>query len=466
MYVLLAALLAVSYLYFLHAGGGWNVMTRLALVRAVFHQHQLMLDPRAAATTGDKAEYPPGSGDYYCDKPIGAQLLALPGYALGFTLFYAAGASPALALGAGTIGATWTASGLPAVVLGLVFLALSGCFADSLTVRVTATLLYCLGTLAWTYATLLFGHQLAAVAGFCALAAAHWATTTPRRPGFWAALAGALAGLAVITEFPAAVVYLAVGAFLVVGAGWRRALPYVAGSLPFLALQLAYNWACFDHPLNFGYEYEATPAFGDAARWVSWPRPTVAALLLFSPNKGLFVFSPYLALAAAGLILAARRQGPARRLAITCLGIFLAYLLYNAGHYMWWGGSCLGPRHLVASLPFLAFGLVFLLPRLSGPWIIVLAAAGTWSVAVAWLGAATVSEPGPAVADANILMVAVAQLLSGALDWPNFGLSLGLKGAASLLPQLLVGTGLAAALLAAARRTDRARESRGAERAG
>jgi len=448
----------VSYLYFLHAGGGWNVMTRLGLVRAIFHQHRLMLEPRAAATTGDKAEYPPGSGCYYCDKPIGAQILALPGYAVAFTLFGAAGPRLLLSLGMGAVGTAWAASGVPAIVLGLVFLALSGCFTDGLTVRVTATLLYCLGTLAWAYATVLFAHQAAAAAGFCALAAAHWATATPRRPGLWAALAGALAGLAVITELPAVVVYVAVGAFLVAGAGWRRALPYVAASLPLFALQLGYNWACFDHPLSFGYEYEANPAFGHAGGWVSWPRPTVAALLLFSRDKGLLVFSPYLVFAAAGLIIAARGKGPARRLALTCLGIFAAYFLYNAGHYMWWGGSCLGPRHLVASLSFLAFGLVFLLPRLSGAWATVLAATGTWSVVVAWLGATTVSEPGPAVANSGVLMAGLAQLLGGGLDWPNLGMSLGLRGSASLLPQLLLGAGLAAALVAAARRADRRRK--------
>ncbi len=435
-------------------------MTRLAMVRAIVHDHSLRLRPGAAAGTGDKAEYPPGSGNYYCDKPIGAQLLALPGYILGYGLSKAAGAAHVVALSIGAIVATWTASALPTLVLGLVFFALTGYFTECLTARLLCTLLYCLGTLAWPYATLFFGHQAAAAAGFCALAAAYVACLDTRKPGLWTALAGALAGLAVITEVPALISYVAVAAFLGVCRGYRRLGLYIAASLPPVALQLAYNWACFGSPLRFGYEFEASPEFARPAGWVSLPRPAVAVALLLSRDKGLLVFSPYLVFAAAGLILALRRpELLTRRLALTCLGVFLAYFLYNAGHYMWWGGSCLGPRHIVPALPFLAFGLIFLPQGLSLVWRLLLTVTATWSVAVAWLGAATVSEPGPAIANSHVLEAGLSQLLSGTLDWPNLGLWLGLQGSATLVPQVVLAAALTLVLMHIAHRADTAQDA-------
>jgi hypothetical protein len=250
-------------------------------------------------------------------------------------------------------------------------------------------------------------------------------------------------------------IYAAVAIFLAQNAGYRRLIAYLCASFPFVALQLAYNWACFDYPLRFGYQYEVNPEFARPEGWVSWPRPSVAGALLFSRDKGLLVFSPYLVFAAAGLFFAIRSNGVKRRLAWTCLVIFAAYFLYNCGHYMWWGGSCLGPRHLVPALPFLAFGLVFLPPHLAPVWRVALGASGAWSVAVNWLGAATVSEPGPAIANSHVLEAGLSQLLSGGLDWPNLGLLTGLVGSLSLLPQVLVGGALAVTLVILTRAMDR-----------
>jgi len=49
--------------------------------------------------------------------------------------------------------------------------------------------------------------------------------------------------------------------------------------------------------------------------------------------------------------------------ALTLLGVPIAYFMINAGYHYWDGGWSTGPRHVVASLPFLVFPLVFLWQR-------------------------------------------------------------------------------------------------------
>jgi hypothetical protein len=50
---------------------------------------------------------------------------------------------------------------------------------------------------------------------------------------------------------------------------------------------------------------------------------------------------------------------------------FIAYLLINAGYYMWWGGYSFGPRHLIPMLLFLAIPLV-LVPKRYIPLLFIL----------------------------------------------------------------------------------------------
>lgn len=456
-YVLLACLLTTCYVYTIHPGGGWNVNTRIGLIRAIVHHRRFQLSPADAARTGDKAEYPPGSGRFFCDKPIGAQILALPGYAVAVNFLLRQGFERSAAKGLASAVATWGASGLTSVALGLVFFSLTGFFLTSLTHRLVATLLYCLGTLAWPYSTILFGHQPAAAAGFVALAAAYMCVRSQNRKGLWAAVAGALAGFAVITEFPAIIIFLAVAGMVLVGCGRGGLGWYVLASLPVFGLQLAYNWACFGHPLRFGYQFEANPQFAHPAQWIGWPRLSVALSLLFSPTKGLLFFSPYLAFALCGLAQGLCQTGARRWMATACLAVFAGYFLYNSGHYMWWGGVCLGPRHLVPALPFLAFGLVFALHPMARLWRILLALAAAWSVAVAWLGANIIPEPGPAAGHIGLWRAAVGQLATGELDWANLGMVMGIKGTASLLPEIIVAGWLAILLFAYARSLDAAR---------
>jgi hypothetical protein len=73
--------------------------------------------------------------------------------------------------------------------------------------------------------------------------------------------------------------------------------------------------------------------------------------LLFS-NRGLFVETPVLALGLA-MCFVPRAGGVARFGAV----VFFAFLLYDAGYYLPFGGDVPGPRLLVPALPFLLIPL-------------------------------------------------------------------------------------------------------------
>ena len=98
------------------------------------------------------------------------------------------------------------------------------------------------------FSTLFFAHVLAATLGF----AAFWLLLRDRRsapPAVPAVVvAGALAGLAIVVEFPLGIVAIA----LAVYAGRERVLPYAVG-VGVLPLALFNTWA-FGSPLDLSYE--------------------------------------------------------------------------------------------------------------------------------------------------------------------------------------------------------------------
>src|SRR3984957_19859691 len=111
---------------------------------------------------------------------------------------------------------------------------------------------YGLGSLAYTYGLLYFGHQLTAVClmgSFLAIEGSRRASET-RRKGWLLALAGLLAGTAVLVEYPAALVALPLGLYVlwVSTPGWRSVLAFGLSSLPPQLLLLWYHKVCFGSP--------------------------------------------------------------------------------------------------------------------------------------------------------------------------------------------------------------------------
>lgn len=72
--------------------------------------------------------------------------------------------------------------------------------------------------------------------------------------------------------------------------------------------------------------------------------------LLFSPNRGLFIWSPFLVLSIVGILRIHKdRDSPISILFLICL---VLHLILLSSFDMWWGGHSIGPRLLTETIPF------------------------------------------------------------------------------------------------------------------
>lgn len=350
----------------------WNSDTRIFLAASIVDRGQLNIDPYAQFT-GDKAAY---NGHYYSDKAPGSSLLAVPVYLFVKLTLYQGKISYIQLLDVSDAKRTDFLArylmtlllvGLPSALLGGLifrFLAFLGLGSRG---RMLLALGYGLGTIAFAFSTVFFGHQIAALLLFAAfyllfcirqgtLSQKHYLT------------AGLLAGYAIITEYPTALIVgcLAIYAFYRVRT-WRSILLLGAGMLPSLAIAAAYNTLCFGGPFNQGYANLAGPeAFrvGQAQGLFGITAPHLVALwqTTFGPYRGLFLLSPFLLLAFPGFWLFFRQRAWHNE-TLLWISIVILYFLFTISYYAWDGGYSLGPRHFIPALPFLILPIAGVLKR-------------------------------------------------------------------------------------------------------
>lgn len=447
--VFFVVLVSCSYFF---TGGGWNQASRYNLIRAIVEHGTLQID-RYHQNTGDKAQF---AGHYYSDKAPGASLLAVP-----FVMAANAVASPLTSSEAKKlmIGARVTmivTSALPTALAAAAIYFIGRRLGASGGSAAAAGLGYGLGTPAWAYGTLFFGHALAAgclIASFWAalkLLQSHWSV------GRYALLfsVGLAAGWAVVTEFPAAIVAVALTIALLVRLprtdlrAWFGAVGMLTlGALgPGLVLAM-YNQLAFGSPFHLayssvvGWEGMQTGLFG-----VTLPKGDVVNQLIFGEKRGLIRHAPILLLAPVGLIALVVKPGH-RFVGLFCLGTFGYYLLMNASYHYWTGGFSYGPRHLAAGLPFLCVGLTVPWARIRGGMVIVKCLLAV-SIAIT-LVAVTVNPMVPEVdrpfqevfwpgfLDGKVSQNGGDLFGLGATQSQNWGEAMGLRGLASLAPLLV-----------------------------
>lgn len=153
-----------------------------------------------------------------------------------------------------------------------------------------------------------------------------------------------------------------------------------------LALWLNIRW--FGHPLGATPILESLHSQVHAVPDSLSREPVWGAIgLLFSPSRGVVIFSPIVAIALLSLS-RAWREGLAGTLLwfwIATIGQFVVYALYS----VWWGGHTYGPRYPIDLLPLLvplaAAGAVTLVRTRVGAAFSAIALA--WSILIAGTGA-------------------------------------------------------------------------------
>jgi hypothetical protein len=459
--------------YFFPMLNNWGSNSRMDLIYALGDKGQVRIDDYHQ-NTGDKAYY---GGHYYTDKSIGPPLLGLPFYVIfkGLVRFppLAGLASGDRGPGAlptldevyrryhlpvpGTPGAghpplyhamaltfvTFFAMAVPSAILAAVVYLLADRFAAVPGNAVGLALAVGLGTPAFAYSNQLYPHQAGAFGGFVGFFLL-WRVSEERASKRWLWLVGALFGYAAASEYVLAVIL----ALTVLWAGLRlrprRDLLRIAGgAAPWFIATALYNMAAFGTPLPAGYRYTAfsSPSefglFGFGAR-AGFGAPSWESLygITFSPYRGVFLLSPFLLLAPAGLYAMLRRDPRTRELSLTIVAISLALLLYNACYWAWSGADSVGPRHLVSLLPFLGLPIVFVLNGLRRAWqkaavsaLVILSIGHVWiqSLAAQAFPSEMVGQP--------LLEYGLPRVLAGDLRL-NVGNILGLRGLAAAIPLL------------------------------
>lgn len=254
-------------------------------------------------------------------------------------------------------------------------------------------LLYGLGTCVWsTSSQTLWQHGPTEF--FLALGT--WAMLRRQRPSaaLWAGLGFAMAFLCRPT---AAVMALVMGGYIL-KTDRRAFLRFALGALPVVALFVVYNLHFFGRPVALGQLGErhavllAIPQMAMAAeRPVTqlFGRHVLEGLAgsLFSPSRGLLIFSPIVVFAFWGL---GRAWRDPEHASLRPVGVAaLANILVAAAWYGWWGGWCYGYRLLIDSVTMLAFVAIPVAERIRRQrWLRITCAAGAlWSVLVQAVGA-------------------------------------------------------------------------------
>ena len=125
---------------------------------------------------------------------------------------------------------------------------------------------------------------------------------------------------------------------------------YLCWAMSIAVPWIAYNCAIYHHMLP---SYYFTGAFSVGSHLFE-------GLLgnLFSPSRGLLVFSPVLLFALSGFVFAMRDQAQ-RPLHLAYGAIVAGNSIIIGGASMWWGGHSFGPRFMTDIVPFLVYFTAF-----------------------------------------------------------------------------------------------------------
>ncbi len=349
----LAVLLGASFPYFERLMNA-NERPRILQAMAWIDEGTSAIDGPAARGIAPGVDVARGSnGRLYPNKPPGATVPAAVAYAI-------AKAIPGTTTLRGT---TWLArmlgGWLPTIVLlGFAWRRLAPRFGGR--AAAFALVAYALATPVLSYARLLFGHQLAACLLFVGVVCTVEAIEA-KRPGR-AALGGAIAASAIVVEYFAAFAGAPLAVFVALRLRDRpsriSALAAVAGAVVPVVVLLLYHASVFGSAFATPYhnvvseQFAATHAQGLLG--LSWPTASSIYEHLLSPWGGLLPWAPLVVLASIALL-----RGASTPLDRICVATFVLVVLLCLGLQQT-GGWRVGPRYVVAVLPFTLPGLAML----------------------------------------------------------------------------------------------------------
>jgi hypothetical protein len=379
-------LLVASGYFF--GGGGWNQNAHFSLVRAIVEQGSFRID-QFPQNTGDVSMR---DGMLFANKAPGASFLAVPPYAIAYSIERMLGVDPS-ETNVVTFNAwlcTVVVCGGAAALIGFILFLYGRRVGVRSEIALLVAVLTVLATPIWAFSTVLFAHVPSAAMLLLAIVAAS-------RYGWrWALLSGIAAGVAACSNYLALAVLPLIALQLLSSTADRRShrlLAFACGAAPFLLLLGFYQRIAFGG-------WFATPAEGMNEMFVTpgavlgiVQMPRLAALwgITFSPFRGLFYVAPVALLGVVALLVWLRKR---ERLAeaLTVTGVVLFFFAFNVSFNGWHGGNSFGPRYLIPLLPLLALAL-YRLPRKRSSLLLIALLLASFSLLNSF--AATAVDPQP-----------------------------------------------------------------------
>jgi hypothetical protein len=218
------------------------------------------------------------------------------------------------------------------------------------------TFLLAFGTALWPDVLSNLEHTQESLFLLAAAYAAMRYTMERRRNRLWVLTMGVAAGLVFLTRVAGLIALPIFAAYLLLlhrhwsPSNWRRPwwrdlILYVAGALPSIIINAAYDSIRFGAPWRTGPYPDHSLGYPP---WLGIPN------LLISPGKGLFWYVPALLLLP--FVVQAFRRSYPQVFALFCL-ICGVYLAFYATVFYWHGDPAWGPRYLYALLPYLVLPL-------------------------------------------------------------------------------------------------------------
>ncbi|MCB0971013.1 MAG: hypothetical protein KDA97_05780, partial [Acidimicrobiales bacterium] len=358
-------------------------------------------------------------GHTYSDKAPGQEVLAVPVYAAARAVGAEPASVPRIAGNLTLWSVTFWSAGVPA--MALILLVAVACHRRGTPIPLPALAGLSFGTLLAPMGVNLYGHVLAAALGYGAWMVIDRAPATAGR----GLAAGALVGLAVVVEYPLALVGAVLAAALVSRRAWAALGAFALAGAPFAVALGLYHHLAYGSVVSSGYSHK--PDHEGATLFITGiPRPTTAIEMLVG-SRGLLVFTPIAAVGLWGLVHLLRRRRDEG--VVVSAAVVIAFLLLQAGWVNPWGGEMPGPRYLIPMLPFLGIGLAAVWHRVPAP-----VARFVLGISIASMGLAAVTDhligPGGLALTSSLRTLVtegpnptVWSLLLGPVGWVVYGAS-------------------------------------------
>jgi hypothetical protein len=356
-----------------NTSGGSNSESRMDLTFSLIKDFSLKIDSVAKYSI-DKAMY---RGHYYSDKAPGLSITSIPVVSVIYGISRALGIStdeyshdrPTVFY----ILCVWIAcissNGVATAAAATALYAVARHLRATQSAALFGAVCFGLGTPAFGWSTLFFGHALAGALLFLAFAAiivADAAVASPRRDRLLGSAVGFLLSWAFTVEFTAGA-----AAFVIAVFGLRRtiflpanrrheilAFAGLGGVIGLIPLAV-YNSAAFGSPFHLGYaSVVGFSGMRQGLFGIGMPHPKILYEIIFGRFRGILWLSPVLLAAPFAFVAAARHIR--MDIVITATIVVVLFLLINSSYYYWDGGYSTGPRHIIPSLPFICIGLPFL----------------------------------------------------------------------------------------------------------